>query len=150
MIPLIRSEIVDRFGWLTQKQFIDLIAISEMTPGPLALNSASLVGFRVAGLSGAIVATVAVVIPSYMVMVIVQSAQSKIKGTILTGAIFRGIKASVVGLIVVAVLSLGKIAIVDWETALMTFALIVILVRFKTHPVVVLTAAGLVGLLIFR
>ncbi|NLV89566.1 MAG: chromate transporter, partial [Tissierellia bacterium] len=68
MLPLIKEEIIDVHGWLTNTEFIDIIAISEMTPGPIAINSATFLGYKVAGVLGSVVATIAVVLPSFIVM----------------------------------------------------------------------------------
>jgi len=150
MIPLIQTAIVDGFGWLTMKEFVDLVAIAEMTPGPFALNSATFVGYMVAGLAGSVLATTALVIPSYVVMLAVQAVYSRVKERPLVRAAFKGVKAAVVGLILVAALSVGRASVVDWGTGLIALAVIVAIVRFKVHPVLALVAAGIVGALIFR
>jgi chromate transporter len=150
MIPLIQSEVVDGFRWLTMKQFVDLVALAEMTPGPLALNSATFVGYLVAGLPGSVMATLALVIPSYAVMLAVQAVYSRIKGRPLVRAAFKGINAAVLGLIVVAALSLGRTSIVDWGTALIALVLVIAIARFRVHPVLALIVAGMAGFLLFR
>ncbi len=68
MLPLIKEEIIEIHGWLTNAEFIDILAVSEMTPGPIAINSATFLGYRVSGVIGSIVATIAVSLPSFIVM----------------------------------------------------------------------------------
>src|SRR5690554_3236556 len=68
MLPLIKEETIEIHGWLTNAEFIDILAISEMTPGPIAINAATFLGYRVSGVIGSIVATIAVSLPSFIVM----------------------------------------------------------------------------------
>ena len=67
MLPLIQREIIDVNGWLTMEQFLDIVAVAEMTPGPIAINSATFVGYRVAGVLGSFAATFGVVLPSFII-----------------------------------------------------------------------------------
>ena len=67
-MPLIRSQVVERFGWLTMDEFANLITIAEMTPGPIAVNSATFVGLRLGGVPGAIIATFACILPSLVIV----------------------------------------------------------------------------------
>ena len=76
-MPLIKAEVVDSHGWLTAVEFSDLVTIAEMTPGPIAINSATFVGMRVAGIAGVVVATLGNVLPSVIIMVILARLYEK-------------------------------------------------------------------------
>jgi len=97
MLPLIKEEIIDVHGWLTNTEFIDIIAISEMTPGPIAINSATFLGYKVAGVLGSVVATIAVVLPSFIVMSILYHFIVKFKNTPYLEWVFSGIRPVVLG-----------------------------------------------------
>ena len=79
MLPLIKKEIIEVHGWLTNAEFIDIIAISEMTPGPIAINSATFLGYRISGILGSVVSTIAVVLPSFIIMSLIFHFVNKFK-----------------------------------------------------------------------
>lgn len=79
-MPLIQSQVVDQYGWLTMQEFTDLITIAEMTPGPIAVNSATFVGIRIAGFPGALIATLGCILPSLIVVTILAHVYYKYKG----------------------------------------------------------------------
>lgn len=92
MLPLIKKEIIEVHGWLTLKEFIDILAVVEMTPGPVAINSATFLGYNVAGLTGAFVATLAVIIPSIVVILLIAHFIEKFKSSPHVDAAFIGIR----------------------------------------------------------
>ena len=108
MLPLIKEEIIDVHGWLTNTEFIDIIAVSEMTPGPIAINSATFLGYKVAGVLGSVVATIAVVLPSFIVMSILYHFIVKFKNTPYLEWVFSGIRPVVLGLIAAAAVTVAK------------------------------------------
>ncbi len=99
MLPLIKEEVIEVHNWLTNAEFIDILAISEMTPGPIAINTATFLGYRVSGILGSIVATIAVVLPSFIVMSIIFHFVNKFKDSPYTDWFFIGIRPIVLGLI---------------------------------------------------
>lgn len=106
MIPLIQSEVVTR-GWLTEGQITDFIAVSESTPGPLAVNMATYVGAEIAGFAGALCATFGVVLPSFVIILIVAKSFDLFKSNKYVKNAMSGIKPAVIGLISAALLSVA-------------------------------------------
>lgn len=107
MLPMIREEVISH-GWLSQSELIDFIAVSESTPGPLAVNIATFIGTRTGGLFGSLCATLGVVLPSFIVILIVARFYQKFKSSTLVTGAMTGLKPAVVGLIAAALLSLSQ------------------------------------------
>ena len=107
ILPLIQQYIVDGEGWLTMTEFTDLVSISQMTPGPIAMNAATFVGAKVAGIPGSMVATIGVASPQLIIMMILGyflfSKKKKIK---ILDQLLKGIKPGVIGLILIAAISM--------------------------------------------
>lgn len=147
MLPLIQREIIDVNGWLSTEQFLDIVAVAEMTPGPIAINSATFVGYRVAGVLGSLVATFGVVLPSFIIVLIIAVLFKRYKHLSGVQAASKGIRSAVVALIALAIWSFGKEVIhipLHVIIGLVAFALSHFL---RWHPLIVLGLAGLAGLL---
>ena len=123
-MPLIKAEVVDSHGWLTAVEFSDLVTIAEMTPGPIAINSATFVGMRVAGIAGVGVATLGNVLPSVIIMVILARLYEKYAKQTLLKRILEGVRPVVVAAIFTAGLGLLQLALGSF-TAPDLFALVV-------------------------
>jgi chromate transporter len=149
MIPLIDSQIVNTLGWLTPTQFIDIVAIAEMTPGPIAVNSATFVGFQQAGVLGSVVATTGVVLPSFLIVVTIAILVQRFSNSESLRCAICGVRPVVVGLIASAVWSVGKEALIDWRSWLLSAVMLVLLLRTKIHPILLIAVSGLLGLLFF-
>ncbi len=149
MLPLIKKEIIEVHGWLTVKEFIDILAVVEMTPGPVAVNSATFLGYKVAGVLGSIAATVGVVLPSVIIILIIAHFLSKFRKSPYVDYAFRGIRPVVLGLVTAAALTVFRDAIIDIK-GLIIGAVIFCLVSFKNlHPIIAIVAAGIVGVIIY-
>lgn len=156
MLALIRQEIV-RYGWLTPAEFVDIIGIAEMTPGPIAVNAATFVGFRSAGIGGALVATSAVVLPSLISVIIVSRAWEKYKNSKTVQFMFGGLRPVVVGLVGAAAIQVGSSTLqvlssmsqqaITLVLAAVTFYLVALR---NWDPIKVLLGAALLGLILFR
>ena len=110
-IPLIQGQIVDQHGWLSMAEFTDLITISQMTPGPIAINSATFVGIRVAGLPGAIVATAGCVLPSCAIVLALAFIYYHFSKLTAVQGVLQGLRPAVVAMIASAGLSLLLLAL---------------------------------------
>ena len=106
MIPLIQSEVVSR-GWLTKGQITDFIAVRESTPGPLAVNMATYIGAEIAGFPGAILSTLGVILPSFIIILVVAKSFELFKSNKYVKNAMSGIKPAVIGLIAAALISVG-------------------------------------------
>ena len=107
MIPLIRKEAVEKNSWITDDELLEVTAIAESTPGPIAVNSATFVGYRVAGFAGALAATVGVIIPSFAIIYLLSFAIEKFESNTTVKYAFTGIRAGVLALIIKALWSMG-------------------------------------------
>lgn len=108
MIPLIQGEIAENKKWITDEEILDIIAIAESTPGPIAINSATFVGYRVGGVLGAFFATLGVVVPSFVIILIVSFFLEQFKENKYVSYAFFGIRAGVLALIIKALISMYK------------------------------------------
>ena len=154
-VSLIIHEVVQVRGWLTATQMNEVIAISQMTPGPIAINSGTFVGYQVGGVAGAVAATLGVITPPLLALtgfVLLVKLHSHITdgGNERVGdRIKHSLKPGIFAMIMFAVWSIGSNAVTDIATALIAAAgfLILLLVR-RLHPVMVVLAAGLAGILV--
>jgi chromate transporter len=147
-IPLIQHTVVETNGWLTQQEFVDAIAMGQITPGPI-LISAAFIGYKVAGVLGALVATIGIFMPPAVLMIVGSHALNRIKKSAVIKAVLRGIRPAVIGMIVAAVIAVGMTASVHWASLLIFAAALVAQLRFKLDVIWVIPAAGLVGLLLY-
>ncbi len=108
MIPLIKREVIDRRGWVEEKNFIDLLSLAQSAPGPVSLNVAVFVGYRSRGYAGALAAISGVVLPSFVIILLVAMFFTQIKDNRAVAAAFKGMRPAVVALIVAPVIGLMK------------------------------------------
>ncbi len=154
-LSLIFNEIVSRRGWMTAEELSRFITLSQMTPGPIALNAATYTGFRLQGLPGALLATTAVIVPSIILLgcflffrerKLFPGLQDRLDGKRIVGAL----KPGILGLLVHAAYIFGRNAIVDPITIIIFLvSLSLFLFVPRLHPIVVVLAAGAAGVLLF-
>lgn len=149
MLPLIKKEIIEVHGWLTNAEFIDIIAISEMTPGPIAINSATFLGYRVSGILGSVVATIAVVLPSFIIMSLIFHFVNKFKDSPYSDWFFRGIRPIVLGLIASAAVSVAMDAFIDIKSVLITLGIFYIVTFKRLNPIIAIIIAGITGVIFY-
>lgn len=157
-MPLIQSEAVSGYGWLTMSEFTDLITIAEMTPGPIAVNSATFVGIRVAGVLGAVVATFGCILPSCIIVSILSCIYFKYRNLSFLQSVLNSLRPAVVALIASAGLSILKsvvfsagkydIAGLNVEEIVIFITAFIVLRRWKVNPILVMTVCGAANLLI--
>ncbi len=140
---------VERRGWMTTERFVDLIAISQSTPGPIAINMATFVGYQVGDVPGAFVATLAVVLPGASLIILFAFFFIRFYERSTTQALFRGLRPAVVGLIAAAAWQIGSVSIVNWVSAGMTGICCVLIARWKLHPVFLVIGSAVAGILFF-
>lgn len=149
MLPLIQKEVIETHAWLTLQEFVDILAIAEMTPGPIAINSATFVGFRIGGVLGALLATAGVITPSLVFMVIAASLLTTFYQNNWVDAALKGLRPAVLSLIVGAAVFIGRESIFDLSSAAISTAALIILLKTRIHPVVVLILSAIAGIVIY-
>lgn len=152
MIPLLR-EISVRNAWLTDSQFADLIAISQSTPGPLAINMATYIGFREAGVLGAILASFVLVLPAFIMAITLSRILAKHRKQPYVMAAFVGLKATIIGLLATSIVQVGRVSLFDRSIDLsaILFLMISYFVIRKTqkHPLYYILGFGIVSIFIW-
>lgn len=155
MIPLIHREALSH-GWLNEKGFADAVAIAGMAPGPIATNSAIFVGYRTAGVMGAVFASVGMILPSIIVIVLLAVFMRRAHEHPVVRSIFYGLRPVIAALIIYAAVRLaaagGVLSGATWQAATigaMMLAAFVALVRFRMHPIAVIVLSGLVGIALY-
>lgn len=146
IIPLVEQDVVVNYGWLTKTEFIDAVTLSQVTPGPVVI-SATFIGYKVSGILGAVVATISVILPSFVMICLATEAIKRFRQNKVLAGFLRGARLAVLGMIFDVGLSMGKSAIVDLKTALIAGGSIFLLLKYKTNPIWILLGAGLVGLM---
>jgi chromate transporter len=144
-IPFLEHEIVTVHGWLTMREFIDGVALGQMTPGPVAIMGA-FIGYKVLGLPGALIATLGTFLPSTLMLVGLIHAYRRIKDNPLVRGFLSGVMPAVVGMLFVATVFVGRTAINGPVQAVMAPLALALLIRFKPDPVWLILGGGLVGL----
>ena len=158
-MPLIQEQVVTLHGWLDMTGFGDIVAIAEMTPGPIAINAATFVGTQVAGLPGAIVATLGCVTPSCIIVLTLAYVYYRFRGLDTVKGILAGLRPAVVAMIGSAGLSLviqslwGGAAMglqtLDVIALLIFLCAFFVLRKWKLSPIAVMAASGLAGLVLY-
>lgn len=147
-IPLIEREVVERRRWLTSKEVADVIAVSQSAPGAIAVNSATLVGFRIAGFPGALAATAGMLLPTFLIVLGLAALFLQFHSNPKVEAAFQGIRASIVALICYAGFKIGKSAVIDKTTLALVVVASAILFLTSLHPALVLVCGFAIGIFI--
>lgn len=149
MIPFMQRELIESNSWLTISEFIDIIGISQMTPGPIAINSATFVGYKVSGIMGSIFATVGMTAVSFVLISIVHKLVNKFKDSIFLKACFLGMRPVLVALTIHAFLSLAQSAYVDVKSVIVTLIIGGCLFSKKVHPIGTIGIAAILGIILW-
>jgi chromate transporter len=150
IVPFLHSGVVERFGWLDDRQFLDAVAVAMITPGPVVIT-AGFIGYLVAGPLGAVLAALGVFLPPYLLVLLLAPYYRRFAQNRQVKAFVQGVTAAATGAIAGAALVLGRHAVVDLPTALIALAaLAVLLVARRVPEPLVILAAGLAGLALTR
>jgi len=147
LIPLLNHIMVDQYHWLTLRQFLDGLALSQLTPGPLAML-ATFTGFRAGGVPGAFVATVCIFIPCVALMLVVGRNYDRLKKIDIISSTLAGLLPAVVGMVAAAAWNLGVSSLTGIKEVLILLVGFALFKWTKVSPMIVILGAGLVGLLL--
>ena len=160
-IPFL-MDLIDKYHWYTEEEFTNLVAISQSTPGPVGINMATYSGYLAGGVLGGILATIFIVLPSVIIILIIAKGLEKFKENTLVKGIFFGLRPVVAGLITTSALGIIKIALLVQQdgrtsidlTTLFLFLIIFVLMQVpklkKLHPGIWMLGAAIAGLVLFR
>jgi len=147
MIPLIQREVVEARHWISDDDILDVVAIAESTPGPIAVNAATFIGYKIAGVKGAICATLGVVLPSFFIIVAVSCVLAAFQEVRAVRYAFWGIRAGVMALILKALWSMfSQCKKNQFAYCVMTFAFIMV-AAFHVNVILVIAACAICGIL---
>lgn len=164
MLSMIQGEVVTRYNWLSTSEFTDIVAISQMTPGPIGINSATYVGYTAVinagythgiGILGSLIATFSVVLPSFILMILISRFFLKYQKHQSVAAVFNGLRPGVVGLLAAAALVLMNKE--NFGTSIFQIIISISLFlgvfiasyKFKKNPILLILLSGLIGLLVY-
>lgn len=156
-LPLIQAQVVETHGWLTLTEFTDLITIAEMTPGPIAINAATFVGTRIAGVGGALIATLGCILPSCILVSLLAWLYFRYQNLTAIQGVLSGLRPAVVAMIVSAGLSIFVLCLwgetgfsldiraLNYVSAILFVAAFFVLRKWKPSPIFVMLGAGVLG-----
>lgn len=145
MIPLIEREVVDKYRWIEKRDFLDLLAIAQSSPGVLAVNMSIFIGYKLRGVRGSVAAAVGNVLPSVVIILLIALFFSKFREYEVVNNVFMGIRPAVVALIASPVFSVGKSAKIGWTNVWIPILSALLIVAFGVSPIVIIIVAGAGG-----
>ena len=147
MLPIIQKEVVEKKKWIDEMEFLNMVAVSQSAPGPLAVNISAFVGKKINGVKGLIVSTLGAVLPSFIIIILVASVFLGIEDNPIVQRVFQGIRPAIVALIAVPVISMGKTANVNKKNFIIPLLSAVLVAIFKVTPVYIILGAAVIGII---
>lgn len=148
LLAFLQGDLVERYGWLTSQQLLDAVAVGQFTPGPL-FTTATFVGYLVAGWQGGVVATVAIFLPAFLFVAVSGPLLPRLRKSPWLAGFLDGVNAASLGLMGAVTLMLGRAALVDWPTMVLSLAALGVLLRYrKLNSAWLVVAGGLAGWLL--
>ncbi|WP_050184376.1 chromate transporter [Domibacillus robiginosus] len=148
MIPVIEREIVTKKQWLEEKDLTDVFALAGSVPGAVAINSATFTGYRVAGVKGALAATIGVIIPTFLIVLLLGIFYITFKDNPKVDAAFEGIRPAVVAMIAFAAYKLKGSALIDKTTITAFILSVFLLLFFQVHPMLLIIGSAFCGIIL--
>lgn len=149
MLPFIQREIVTTNNWISMPEFMDVIGISQMTPGPIAINSATFVGYKIQGICGSLAATLGVITTSFILVSIISKVLAKFKNSVVVKSALLGMRPVLIALILSAFLELAKESYLDFKSIVITIIIGGLLLIKKIHPILVIVIAAILGVIFY-
>lgn len=149
MLPLIQREVVSLHNWISAKEFIDVVAISQVTPGPIAINSATYIGYKTAGFLGSTVATLGVIAPSIIIMIIISRFFIKFKNNKHVENAFLGLRPATIGLIGAAAILVANDSFIDFKSIIIFAAAFLLSYKYKLDPILLTVLSAAAGIILY-
>ena len=150
MIPLIEEEVVNNKCWLSKEEFVDILIVAQSLPGALAVNTSIFLGYKISGILGAITTLIAVILPSFFIILIIAIFFMQFRDNYYINAAFQGITAAVPILVLVGAISLSRGLSKNLRTILTIIIALIALMFFNIHPVLVVVISGVYGAIFLR
>jgi len=148
LLAFLRNDFVNRLGWLTDQQLLDAVAIGQVTPGPV-FTTATFIGYLVAGVPGAVLATVGIFLPSFVFVALTNPLIPRLRRSPWMSAFLDGVNVAAVGLMAAVTWELGRAAIIDWLTLALALGAALLLFRFKVNSTWLIAGGGAVGIVYY-
>lgn len=149
MLPLIKQEVVDINRWMSNESFTNIIGISQVTPGPLAINTATYLGYKTSGIIGSVYATLGVSLPSIIIIFIIAKLFMKKKNNKYAEGILKYIRLCAVGLIAAAAIMLMDDVTANVRSFIIFLSAFVLSYKFKMDPILLAVLSGIIGFIVF-
>ncbi|MFL0247687.1 chromate transporter [Candidatus Clostridium stratigraminis] len=146
MIPLIEKEVVDKKGWIDRKEFVELLALGQSAPGPIAVDTAVFVGYKIGGIFGSIAAVIGCILTAFIVILVFAIYYMGVKDSAIVQRIFLGIRPAVVALIAVPVFRIAKNSDLTKKTIFIPIFTVLLIVFLNVNPVFIIMASAIGGL----
>ena len=150
MLPLIQREVVEENNWLTSDEFVDILAIAEVTPGPVAVNTSTYVGYKKAGLKGALICTLGTILPSFIIILLIVIFFWGYRGNPIIEKVFLGIRPAVSALIFSAVYKLGKTMKLNKTMIIGALLTIFSILFLDLSPIVIILISSIGSIVYFK
>ena len=148
MLPIIKREVVDEKQWLTEQEFVDVLAVVQSSPGAVAVNSAVFIGCKLRGIAGALSALLGVVLPSFMIILVIALFFTHFITHPVAAAAFAGIRPAIAALIAAAVVKIGKPVLKQRSNIILTLFFLSLSIFLALHPIVIIIAGASLGILL--
>lgn len=148
MIPLLEREFVERKKWVKTEEIADIFAVSESVPGSIAVNSGTFIGFRLAGILGAIAAMTGAVMPTFLILLIFSALLLGNQDNPIVQQALQGIRPTIVALIAYAGYKIGKTAVIDKTTLFIVVLTISVMLIVHIHPIITILSGGVLGIIL--
>lgn len=149
MLPFMQEQTIDVHGWLTTSEFLDILGVAQITPGPISINTATFVGYDIAGVLGALTATFAVVLPSFIIVLTISFFFQKFQHSKIIQDVFQGLRPIVLGLVASAAVSIGKDVFVDYKAVVISIIIFILITFKKMNTITLIILAGVMGVLFY-
>jgi len=145
LLAFLRTDLIERLGWLTDRQLLDAVAIGQFTPGPL-FTTATFIGYQLLGVPGAIVATLGIFLPGFILVLITNPFIPKMRQSRWTASLLDGVNVAAIGLMAAVTLEIARAALIDPLTIALTLIAAVLLIRFKVNSTWLIFGGGVIGI----
>ena len=149
VVAFIQREIIENHGWISGEDFVNIVAIAEMTPGPIAVNSSTFVGYTLAGILGGIACSLSTLAIPFLLSLIVAVYFSKFKDNVYLKSALNGIRPAVIGLIAASCLSVGQVSFDGLHSVIFFVVALVMVWKCKINPIIALITCGALGAVLY-